>query len=189
MMSDKKRVLWLDITKIIACFLVIINHTHRQLFVFAGETASTVLFESFLFAICKCAVPLFVMVSGYLLLPRQITYRSMLKRACLIAVPLLAISICYYIVPLDTSRSVSNFIGLFIQAPQSVVLWYLYMLLGLYAATPFISKMIQHFETKDYAIFIGLFLLLPAIKDLFVLVTGYAVSDFFFNAFFQVAQF
>ena len=41
-----------------------------------------------------------------------------------------------------------------------------------------------HFETKDYALFIALFLLLPACKDFFVLVTGYTVSDFFFNAFF-----
>lgn len=108
----------------------------------------------------------------------------MVKRAFTIAVPLVAISIGYYIIPLDASHSVTNFIGVFIQAPQSVALWYLYMLLGLYMATPFLSKMIRHFETKDYALFIALFLLLPACKDFFVLVTGYTVSDFFFNAFF-----
>lgn len=183
-MADKKRVLWLDLLKILACFLVIVNHTHRMLFSFAGESPSTVLFDSLLFFICKGAVPLFVMTSGYFLLPRENTYQSVLKRAFYIAVPLVLVSVYHYITTLGASGNIRNFIGLFLKNPQSVELWYLYMLLGLYMATPFLSKMIRHFSAKDYAVFIALFLLLPSVVDFFELCSGYYISDFFFNAFF-----
>ena len=63
-METKNRYIWLDIIKILACFFVIINHFHGQIFYYAGNTPQVALFDSAIFAICKSAVPLFVMVSG-----------------------------------------------------------------------------------------------------------------------------
>ncbi len=186
-MHTSKRHLWLDILKITACFLVIINHTHGQLIARAGLTNATALFDSISFGLCKVAVPLFMMTSGYLLLQKEPGYKKTLLRILRIAVPLVTVSCVHYILTLGKNGNPINFVGLFIKEPQSAHLWYLYTLLGVYVAVPFLAKMAQKVTGRDLALFVGAFLLLPAAARLLTTYTGYKVSVFFYDSVFPTA--
>lgn len=183
-MIKTKRYIWLDIIKIVSCFFVIINHSHSYLFNFAQKTTATVLFDSFFLSLCKSAVPIFVMTTGYLLLKKENTYKKVFSRIFRIIVPLIILSVLHYFVSYGKSGSVFNFIGLFIKDPQSVYLWYLYMLIGLYLISPFVSKIVKLSSTKELTIFVSLFLLLPSAINLIPKYLGYTVSSQFFIAFF-----
>ena len=98
MKSEKKRYIWLDILKIIACFCVIINHAGGYIFEYSGHNKCTVLFYSFFFSICKIGVPIFLMTTGYLLIKKDYKYKDACKSIIRILIPLLALSfLTYYI--------------------------------------------------------------------------------------------
>ena len=62
--------MYLDILRIIACFLVIVNHTDSRVFLRTSPSETWFLGLTYFF-ICKAAVPLFLMISGVLLLRKN----------------------------------------------------------------------------------------------------------------------
>ena len=66
-----KRNYWIDILKIIACFCVIVNHTGLVLLEYTNYKNIPVLVYSIMFSICKIGAPIFIMVTGYLLLRKK----------------------------------------------------------------------------------------------------------------------
>ncbi len=154
---------WIDLLKIIACFLVVVNHTGGYLLEYSGLTPGATLFYSINFSICKIGVPLFIMISGYLLLKRCSDFKDMFKRITRVLVPLIVLSAIFYFRAKGFSiENVDNFIFDFIKEPVIIPFWYLYMLIGLYLVTPFIQKMVKNFETKDFRYLIIICLLIPA---------------------------
>lgn len=87
--KNNKRSYYLDFLKIIACFLVIVNHAGGHILINSGYTKGATLFYSVCFSICKIAVPIFVMVTGALLLTKEQTYKSIGKRIFRILIPLI----------------------------------------------------------------------------------------------------
>ncbi len=186
-MTDKKRYIWLDIIKIMACFFVIINHSHNLLFLSGGTTTATVTVDAIMFSVCKTAVPLFVMTTGYLLLQGEFSGRQMLRRILRIGIPLLAISVVYYVLNSDEGGSIPDFVKQFAQSPRSVHLWYLYMLIGLYLVMPFVSKIVRYSTTRELVAFVALFLVGPAVVRSALRYFEITPSAFFFEAIFPVA--
>ncbi len=173
-MSEQKRYYWLDIIKIIACLSVVINHTSGYLLDYTNNAVYATIFYSIQFALCKIGVPLFLMVSGYLLLHRSedISFKEVAKRIFRIIIPLIFISLIFYIKEVGIKNfNFLNFTLDFLKAPYIIPFWYLYMLIGLYATMPFLKKMVNNFTIKDYRIFIIFFLLLPSLLIL--------ISDYF----------
>lgn len=173
---EKHHILWLDLLKILACFLVVVNHSGSWLLVYGGYNNISVLFYSISFAICKIGVPLFLMTSGYLLLQKEWDYSYIKKRVFRIVVPLLLVSLYLYI---EQNNLDSNFIFTILENPMKLAYWYLYMLIGLYFMLPFVKKMIKEFLVNDYRALITLALLIPgtisAIQSLFHL----KISEYF----------
>lgn len=82
----KEKRLDFECLRIIAIFLVVFNHTeHRGFSLYLVEGGSTVnnALSLFLAILCKIAVPLFLLVSGGLLLPRQESLHRVLSRRVL----------------------------------------------------------------------------------------------------------
>ena len=73
---SKKRYYWLDLVKILACFFVVINHTGGYLLEFTNNANYSVVYYSLNFALCKVGVPLFIMVTGYLLLSFEKNFQN-----------------------------------------------------------------------------------------------------------------
>ena len=76
-MITKKEIIYLDILKIFACFMVIINHTNGL--ILENKTFANTTFYCIMFSICKVAVPLFLMITGALILNRNYSYKKVLK--------------------------------------------------------------------------------------------------------------
>ena len=93
------RFLHVDILRILAIFLVVFNHTaERGYTLFANSTDSFLYFPYMMFSVfCKIAVPIFFMISGALLLPKDESLKQLFtKRIFRMAIVLLLISVPFY---------------------------------------------------------------------------------------------
>ena len=172
-----------DILRIFACFMVIVNHTNSWVFMTYFPSASGHLSLA-LFFISKTAVPIFFMISGALLLGKRDTYRIAYgKRAFRIFLDILVFSIISFCITnhgfngfsFDTIRSMIN-------NPIITPYWYLYSYLGIMLMLPFLQKMVQALNKRDYIILLSLlFISRPFLSFLSYLGLLPAISDFFFK--------
>lgn len=127
-----------------------------------------------MFTICKVAVPLFVMVSGALLLGKKTTYKEVFtKRIVRVFVPLVVISVLYVYIYSD-GLNLKNFgsfvLSIFTEYDQTYIpywIWYLYMLIALYIMTPFLQKMLKNFKDNDYKTFFIIFIVIIGVFNTF----------------------
>ena len=80
----KSRKIFIDILRILACFLVIVNHTNSQIFLSVtsvndGIGISYILSMAY-FYFSKIAVPIFFMISGALLLNKDYEIKDFIKK-------------------------------------------------------------------------------------------------------------
>lgn len=173
----KNRILWLDILKIIACFLVVVNHTGSYV-LDDNYNNITVIFYCLNFAICKMAVPIFLMVTGSLLLKKQFEYKYILKKIVRILIPLIAISFVLYYKA--NGLNALAFAKSFLEEPIVYPYWYLYMLISLYLITPLIQKMLKNFCDKDYIYLFTICLIIPSILSVITSLLNINISSWLF---------
>jgi len=160
--SMKKQILYLDILRIIACFLVIVNHTHKYILVNGGIINT--IFYVLGFSVSKIGVPIFLMITGVLVLNKDYNYKKVLKNIFRVIVLLMGLSFFIYFVNIDIKDfNILIFLNHFFTSNYSFSFWYLYALIGLYLVIPFLQKMIKNFSKKDYIYFVFIFLLVPSI--------------------------
>jgi surface polysaccharide O-acyltransferase-like enzyme len=181
----KNRIVVFDLLKIIACYLVIVNHVGIYLLRYTVNTPFIIFVYSLFLTFCKIAVPLFVMVTGSLLLSRQDSHKKTFKRVFKILVPLVGLSLLLYVYRNGIS-AVLGFVPSFLQERAIVPFWYLYMLVGLYLVSPFINKMVRNFTDQDHQIFMIVFLIVPSTALLVSKLTGFTLYKEFFTAFFPI---
>ena len=108
-----------------------------------------------LFYACFCSIPVFVMISGALLLDnaREESLREFYKkRLYRVGVPLVSWTIVYLGVRgfLDQERlTVGRVFELIITADPYYHLWFLYMMLGLYLVTPPLRTFVRHSTRQE----------------------------------------
>ena len=179
------RIVWVDILRFIAIFMVICIHCSDP-FNVSPEARSNPefnfwggLYGSFL----RPCVPLFVMITGLLLLPVKLSIGDFYKKRLLrIAVPFLIWSVLYNLFPWitgllglpstiiadvfayaspDASQSLADAMKNIALIPfqfnvYTVPMWYLYMLIGLYLYMPFFSSWIEKATVSQKKIFLGI---------------------------------
>lgn len=184
----KKRYYWLDILKIVACYLIVVNHTGGYIVEFMGkDSLGANLFFSIQFVICKIGVPIFIMTTGYLLLTKNYNFKDVLKKIYRISVPLILFSIFIYWSWYGIGfNRIDKFIITFIKEPLIIPYWYLYMLIGLYLVTPFVQKMIKNFKMNDFRNFIIICVLIPATLPIFSLYFNFSFNEYFVAAIFPI---
>jgi len=148
----RSRIAYLDVIRVAAIALVIVNHTDGSWMLSLETQSPNWWFAVIYFFCCKIAVPLFVMVSGALLLPRRDSYRKTGARVLRIAVVLLAASAFYYLVGTG-EHTLAGFADKFWHAKISGHLWYLYMYIGLLAMMPLLQKLAASMQPVDYLYF------------------------------------
>ena len=168
--SRKKRVAYLDILRILSCFLVIANHTNfvfeRAEADYAAASMGNVVSGTVYLAVCKCAVTVFLMISGSLLLRRVDTYEKCLRRAARILAVILLFSIPYFLIG-DFELSISGYIAVVGRSSATTAYWYLYLYLGLMLMLPVLQRLASRFEKRDYLYFF-VFALFLCTFDFFV---------------------
>ncbi len=119
-----------------------------------------------IFYACFCSIPVFVMISGALLLdpsreepPREF-YR---KRMIRVGVPLAVWSIVYLFVRAFIDKehlTASRIFELILTADPYYHLWFLYMVVGLYLVTPILRTVVRHAAPRERVFVIVMMLVL-----------------------------
>ena len=174
-----KRIVFLDYVRVFACFLVMLVHASENFYGAPGSTdmagpQSLLLSEadrlwvSIYDGFSRMSVPLFMIVSAFLLVPMregQTAVQFYRRRAKRILPPFFIFIILYSTVPMlwgqidgatsihDLSRGLLNFPTL------AGHLWFMYPLIGLYLFIPMISPWLVKVSAKEERIFLWLFAL------------------------------
>ncbi|NYT38628.1 acyltransferase [Allopusillimonas soli] len=177
----------MDMARVVACFMVVLLHVAALNFhSFDGQWWASNFYDS----LTRSCVPLFLMITGVLLLGRQEPLPAFLRKRFLrILPPLLFWSLFYmtwntfqgehYGPWYDWLRTLAN-------GPVTFHLWYLYAIVGIYLFVPFLRK-IWHatgpVEKKTYLALWALVSAWPTVKTLAGIDTDllevYGVGSFF----------
>ena len=182
---QKTRNYGLDILRVLACYLVIQVHTGEFYYIGDGGTVlqgNSPFWVGILNSICRVSVPLFVMISGYLLLPlREEMGTFFKKRFIRVAIPFVVWCVLYAIywaLKGQTSWAQAGLNILHIPVNFGVEighLWYVYMLLGLYLFAPVISPWIASASRKNMEFYLAIWaitLCVPYIHLVFPQILG-----------------
>ena len=178
-MEKKEKRIYFEVMRIVACFFVIFNHTSvNGYFLFSTREPGSAHFwiELFVSVFCKFAVPLFLAISGALLLakedePLSVIYKKRFPRILLV---LLLSSLLYYYWTCVVIKGAAFSWRLFWLNVYgnmfSTHLWYLYAYLAFLMSLPMLRAMVNHMETKHFYYMFGLAVffqgLLPSIEYL-----------------------
>lgn len=180
---------WIDLLRVTACFLVVLSHCCDGFVAEFDANRPAFLTGVFSGSLVRSCVPLFVMMTGVLLLPvRTDTLAFYRKRIGRIMYPLifwsLLLPVLFFIylnyinpdtlnpaVSLPTHDLHSLWIKLYTWIFNfnfdTVPMWYLYMLIGLYLVMPIFSNWLQSASQKEIKTLLsvwGITLFLPYIK-------------------------
>lgn len=140
----KKEIPYIHIVRVLACMMVVCLHSLPAF----QTTGIDYYFRTGVVMFTRPCVPLFLMISGVLLLPYTGTDVSVFykKRILRVLCPLLFWGVVYsvlpYLIGVESVASLfSNLLYLLIDYPHEIggILWYLYVLIGLYLVIPFIN--------------------------------------------------
>lgn len=167
------RVYFLDYLRVVACFMVILVHCIEPFYLGDGGTIiaskSDALWVTTINSLLRICVPLFVMISSYLLVPiagsTEQFYRRRVER---VAIPFIIWSLLYALIPAWGSGGeidiLSNLKVLtFNFLPLSGHLWFVYMMLGVYLIMPVISPWLERVSARGERIFLALWILATAV--------------------------
>lgn len=134
-----KRNLNIDLIKILACFFVVALHTQRNY-------QLELIHNPILYYIARCAVPLFLMVNGYLLLKKQkIDYKYVLHKTKNILLVIVFWTLVYCVLDSIRKKEITNvpsiFLGTFTQNGALAHLWFFWALILIYITLPILYKL------------------------------------------------
>lgn len=188
MENSPKHIGWIDALRVTACFLVVFAHCYDPFVARFDTDRPTFLQGCAAGSAVRCCVPLFVMMTGVLLLPVRAGmgefYRKRIGRILVplafwsVALPLMYFVYLNYIATTDnpcidlstftwdmTLRKMATFVFNFNY--DTTPLWYLYMLAGLYLVIPVFGAWLDRAPRKDVRLFLGVWgvsLFLPYVK-------------------------
>ena len=174
-----KRIVFLDYVRVFACFLVMVVHASENFYGAEGSTdmvgpqsyldnEAARLWVAVYDGFSRMAVPLFIIVSAFLLAPMKagLTSWQFYRQRCIrILPPFFIFMILYSTLPLlwgqiDAETSLKDISRIFLNFPsQAGHLWFMYPLISLYLFIPVISPWLNKATAKEERFFIGLFLL------------------------------
>lgn len=160
----KEKRLDFELMRVIAIFLVIFNHSQErgfELYQVAGGSAVNHIVSLILAILCKIAVPLFLMISGGLLLHKDEPVRTVLwKRFFRVAAALFVFSAIQYLFRIrweaEQTPGVMDFFSMVWGEGVSIPYWYLYAYSALMLMLPLLRPMVRSMTDSS---FVYLFLL------------------------------
>ncbi|MBR4419204.1 MAG: acyltransferase family protein [Clostridia bacterium] len=180
-----QRIEWIVVLRALACMAVVMNHVIGCCIV-SPNSVGSLLNKVFLYPFCLFAVPVFIMISGCLLLnpKREVSLKKiisyMLRIMCLGAL----FGFFYCLSSNLYTLNSKNFFDFITKLPTVIFhsckdlilndgshLWYLVILIGLYVVTPVLRIFVKHADKKT-SLFILLLLfvttcVIPTINDYF----------------------
>lgn len=158
----KKKYVYLEALRVAAILLVVFNHTGTNGYLYfttAGGHAGPWAFYASASVLCKVAVPLFLMVSGAVLLgkdePISAIWKKRVPRILALALVWSAVQYVLICAGFYEGRSIDepsivNFFTMFYHAPMISPYWYLYIYLAFLAILPFLRMIAARATWRHY---------------------------------------
>jgi len=151
--TPTQRHLWLDVLRTILIIEVILIHTTAP---FRGVADLTTWIPVHLLTpIIKTCIPLFFMITGALILPRakdESISRYLLVKPALMALVVIVWELVYRLTTQhlwgDSFELLSMLKDVANGNQKDPVLWYMYRIMGVYMAAPFLSVIVSHVSTR-----------------------------------------
>jgi len=171
-MAESTKIQWMDNLRVIATISVIFLHVSASILYRYGRVPSFVWWVGNVFdGSVRYCVPVFVMLSGALLLPRKINVMEFYKKRLIrVVLPFLFFACvyfifawCYKLTPKEKIYDTMHFSEWIISVLKKGIsfhFWFIYMLLGLYILMPFLGKWVRQFTERQFYYFFGFWLLL-----------------------------
>ena len=145
----------IDCLRIFSALFVIVNHTIEELFLSYTTPADKTWWVSLIwFWMSKTAVPVFVMISGYLLLNRRDSFKKSVERIARTVLVIVLFSGVYYLNNCyrDPSQVIRvwGFLRSIWGNSITNAYWYLYMYLGLMVMLPILQILSQAMDANAY---------------------------------------
>lgn len=203
-MTEKKRIVFIDYIRVVACFLVMLVHASENFYAadasgLAGNVSMlanesnrfwVAFYDGFIGRIC---VPLFMVVSAYLLVPTKqgmaTFYKKRFKR---ILPPMICFMLLYTFLPLlwgqmSWEQSWADFKMLPFNFPSMAGhLWFMYPLISLYLIIPVVSPWLEKASAKDERLFLYFFVASTFIPWLTRFVNADVFGLCFWNPYFHM---
>lgn len=186
----KSRAVHFDLVRFIATFIVVQLHVAtpwlwREADVNSGFWITCLIFDTF----GRVGVPIFLMISGALLLAKEESYPSFFKKRFVrVLLPLVFWTIVYEIKIIADHHYLHGGVtweNLFSVMKNPIVgpvydhLWFLYMIVGMYLVTPFLRRIIPVLRKVDLYYLLGLWafsnLVLPLVYNYTELRIGFNI--------------
>lgn len=185
MAGTENRIFYLDTIRVIAILCVVLLHVTGHLAEITDYNIYTIFspsgyFETFMNNFTRIGVDLFLMLSGALLLSRDFNLKEFYTRRLFRVVkPFLFWSLifsiiiflaCYFIPDFTyiTSFGVYDFFSVFmdtllLQAPASAVYWFIWIIIYVYLAMPFLNRWIKGTHQANIEYFLIIWLIFIAV--------------------------
>lgn len=151
--EKKEKISYLELLRTIACFLVIINHTISGVFQPRTPQIRTWWAAIICFFISKTAVPLFVMISGALLLGKVEKKEKHLKRIWRIILDIVIFSFVFYAYAskkIGTAIDLLEFLKRVGNQHFTNAYWYLYLYAGILVMMPLLQRLSANMSRHMY---------------------------------------
>ncbi len=160
-MEHPKRQSWPDNLRIIATVAMVLLHvTSPILYKFGAVSAATWHLGNIIDSSVRFCVPVFVMLSGALLLGKEYHIRYFLKKRVIrVLLPFMFWSVVYIgydliKYPQDGYQAIFELVWNKIAHGAAYHFWYIYMIIGLYLFIPIISKAVRACTEKEVRYFL-----------------------------------
>lgn len=159
-----RKLSYISVLRVIATIAVIAIHASSGYLNSTDIAGFDWRYANFINSFTRYSVPIFVIISGALLLTKEEdTVEFYKKRLLKICYPFIFWTIIYIfyntnLFDLGIDELISTIVYR-LKNGANAHLWYLYMIIGLYLAIPFLQKIVQHATTKELEIFLILWLI------------------------------
>lgn len=164
-MKSGKKLLWMDVIKVFSTFLIVMQHSISNSYTTLPVSGYEWKIVNFIFMISRMGVPIFIMCSGAGMLSREHTIKEIWQKNIL---GLLKVYVGWMAV-----LGVRDVIQIWIQGENANVrvmvnafikcilfgkyhTWFVFMLLGLYAISPFLYIIVQKKELLFYFLILSI---------------------------------
>ena len=165
LLQEKKREFALDLLRVLACFLVIWQHVTEAYYINPDMTVPShdeMPLIGWMNSMTPIEVPLFVMISGYFLLPLKMDITAFFKRRFTrILIPFVVWCVAYaaYFMAYR-GDTLTQFFRNVAHIPVNFGveighMWFIYMLLGLYMLVPVISPWLEQCSKRQLQGYLG----------------------------------
>jgi len=163
--SGPAHINWIDLIRVVAVFQVILVHLSYVIFFKEDVLSANWVAANFYDSFSRMGVPLFFMVSGYLLLDKNEPVADFFrKRFMKVGIPTLFWSVAYLLWSVEAYRNGTmtpwwialSLLKTMYLGDVEIHLWFLYVLIGIYLVTPILRVFVSAASRRDLSYFIGL---------------------------------